>query len=316
MTAEELLLKDAFFLGIELKLFWLTAFLYGICFIIGIAYLISSKHSIGRALTSGLRITVIIHTLLILFRTLEGMRPPFQTLYETLSWFAWSANATYLYCQSRWRAIHLPGFLVAGIAGAACIYSLLTRSPEIAPIPPALQSPWYEAHVIAAFLSYAVFVVSFSVEACYLMFKAGDENVIARPDISGRSNLKGEIPRSAWNDKLETWSFGYMDENFHRWTHRLVLFGFPFLTFAVFSGAAWANDAWGRYWSWDPKETWSLITWTVYALYLHIKTIGKWRGLPASILNILGFVCMIMTFLGVNWLVKLLDIPSMHTYAV
>ena len=160
----------------------------------------------------------------------------------------------------------------------------------ISPLPPALQSPWYEAHVIAAFLSYAVFVVSFSVELCYLRFKTPPEE---SPGI-----------------------FGYMDNEFRRWTHRLILFGFPFLTFAVFSGAAWANDAWGRYWSWDPKETWSLITWTVYAIYLHTKTIGRWKDTPASILNILGFICMIMTFLGVNWLVKLFGIPSLHTYAV
>ncbi len=290
MTTEEILLRDAFFLGIELRLFWVVALLYVICFLIGIAYLISSKNSVGRALTSGLWITAIIHTILIIFRTFEGMRPPFQTLYETLSWFAWSANVTYLYVQSRWREVHLPGFIVSCIAGAACLYSLLTRSPEIAPIPPALQSPWYEVHVIIAFLAYAVFVVSFSVEVCYLKFKTSlDES----PGI-----------------------FGYIDEEFHRWTHRLVLFGFPLLTFAVFSGAAWANDAWGRYWSWDPKETWSLITWTVYAVYLHTKAIGRWKGLPASMLNLLGFICMIMTFLGVNWLVRLLNIPSLHTYAV
>ncbi|MBI5051020.1 MAG: c-type cytochrome biogenesis protein CcsB [Nitrospirae bacterium] len=289
MTSEDILLRDAFFLGIELRLFWLVTLCYGICFITGIAYLVSSKQGIGRTLTKGLWITAVIHTLLIIFRTVEGMRPPFQTLYETLSWFAWSANITYLYVQSRWKNVHLPGMIVSGIAMGACLYSLLSRSPEIAPVPPALQSPWYEIHVIIAFLAYAVFIVSFAVEVCYL---------------GARGN----------NGGLQT--FGYIDEDFHRWTHRLVLFGFPLLTFAVFSGAAWANDAWGRYWSWDPKETWSLITWTVYAVYLHTKAIGRWKGMPASILNIIGFICMIMTFLGVNWLTKLLNIPSMHTYAV
>src|SRR3990172_10382411 len=171
MTPEQILLRDAFFLGIELRLFWLVALFYGICFIIGIAHLISSKNSLGKLLTKGLWITAITHTMLIIFRTWEGMRPPFQTLYETLSWFAWSATATYLYVQSRWRGIHVPGFIVAFIAMAACLYSLLTRSPEIAPVPPALQSPWYEVHVVAAFFAYAVFVVSFSVEVCYLRFK-------------------------------------------------------------------------------------------------------------------------------------------------
>lgn len=290
MSPEEILVKDALLLSIELKLYWFVALSYGACFFIGVAYLISSNTGIGKALTWGLRITAVIHTLLILFRTFEGMRPPFQNLYETLSWFAWFATMTYLYAQSRWKEVHLPGFIVAGIAMGACVYSLLTRSPVIAPIPPALQSPWYEAHVITAFLSYAVFVVSFAVEVCYLRFRtpAGSAAGI----------------------------FGFMDEGFRRWTHRLVLFGFPFLTFAIFSGAAWANDAWGRYWSWDPKETWSLITWTVYAIYLHTKTIGRWKDTPASVLNILGFVCMIMTFLGINWLVKLLNIPSLHTYAV
>lgn len=285
MTPEQLLARDAFYLGIELKIFWLTALLYGVCFITGILYIIFSNSRVGKALTWGMRITAVVHTFLILLRTIEGMRPPFQTLYETLSWFAWSANVTYLYVQSRWREIHLPGYIVAGISMAACLYSLFTRSPEIAPIPPALQSPWYEVHVVAAFFSYAVFVVSFAVEVCYFKFR---------------------------NDPY----IGHTDETFHRWTHRLVLLGFPFLTFAVFSGAAWANDAWGRYWSWDPKETWSLITWTVYAVYLHAKAIGGWKDRPASILNILGFICMIMTFLGVNWLVKLLDIPSMHAYGV
>lgn len=290
MQAEEILLRDAFLLGIELKIFWLTALLYTICFLLGLVYLITSRFSFGRALTSGLWITAVLHTGLILFRTFEGMRPPFQTLYETLSWFAWSVNVTYLYVQSRWHEIHLPGFFIAGIAGAACVFSLLTRSPVLAPIPPALQSPWYEVHVIVAFLAYAVFVVSFAVELCYLKFRTPEG------ETSG--------------------VFGFFDEEFHRWTHRLVLLGFPLLTFAVFSGAAWANDAWGRYWSWDPKETWSLITWTVYALYLHAKTIGKWKDLPASMLNLVGFICMIMTFMGVNWLTKLLNIPSIHTYAV
>jgi len=290
---ETLLSRDAYLLAIEIRLFWFVAIVYGVCLVLYLIHLTTKKTGPGRLGTNTLWLGVITHAGLILLRTFEGQRAPFQTLYESLSWFAWSATATYLCVQSRWRGIHVPGFIIAGIAMAACLYSLLIRSPEIAPVPPALQSPWYEVHVVAAFFAYAVFVVSFSIEVCYLRFK------ISTPHPKGQSGI-----------------FGHVDEEFHRWTHRLVLFGFPFLTFAVFSGAAWANDAWGRYWSWDPKETWSLITWTVYAMYLHTKAVGKWKGMPASILNLIGFVCMIMTFLGVNWLVKLLNIPSMHTYAV
>ncbi len=290
MTSAEILSRDAFLLGIELRLFWLVALLYAISFLIGISYILSSKQTTGKTLTASLWLTAILHTILIIFRTIEGQRPPFQTLYETLSWFAWSANITYLFVHSRWKDIHFPGISVAGIAMGACLYSLLTRSPEIIPLPPALQSPWYEAHVIVAFLAYAVFVVSFAIELTHLIFE---------------KLFKHSAP-----------SFGFPLEGFHRYAHRLVLFGFPLLAFAIFSGAAWANDAWGRYWSWDPKETWSLITWTVYAIYLHSRAIARWRGNAASFLNILGFVCMIMTFLGVNWLAKLLNIPSLHTYAV
>ena len=118
---------------------------------------------------------------------------------------------------------------------------------------------------------------------------------------------------------LHTTSYGLLLENiekFHETAYRLVLFGFPLLTFGIISGAAWADEAWGRFWSWDPKETWSLITWTVFALYLHAMVMPAWRGKPASIFNILGFICMIMTFVGVNWLAKLLGIESLHLYAI
>jgi len=287
---EEILSREAYLLGIELKWFWLVSFIYSVSFLIGVFYIILRLKGLGQALTSGLWVGVVLHTFLIIFRALEGGRPPFQTLYETLSWFAWSATITYLFVQSRWKEIHAPGVVVSLISASSCLYSLFTRSPEIAPIPPALKSPWYEWHVVIAFMAYAVFVVSFAVEVSHLAFESGLKRV-------GRE-------------------LGFPLEGFYRYAHRLVLFGFPLLAFAIFSGAAWANEAWGRYWSWDPKETWSLITWTVYALYLHSKAIPDWRKTLSPTLNILGFLCMVMTFLGVNWLSKLLGIPSMHAYGV
>ena len=290
MEIEELFQQAAYLLTVEVRLYWFVALLYLSGAVLGIFYLITSNRGAGRSLTSLLWFTAVVHTLLIVFRAVEGQRPPFQTLYETLSWFAWSATVTYLYVQSRWKEIHLPGLVVSAISAGACLFALFTRSPEIVPIPPALQSPWYEWHVVVAFASYAVFVVSFSVELTQILW-------------GGRQSGRAQ-------------AFGFPEPNFHRYAYRLVLFGFPLLTFAIFSGAAWANDAWGRYWSWDPKETWSLITWTVYAIYLHTKSISRWRGRVASVINLLGFVCMVMTFIGVNWLSKLLHIPSMHTYAM
>jgi ABC-type transport system involved in cytochrome c biogenesis permease subunit len=96
--------------------------------------------------------------------------------------------------------------------------------------------------------------------------------------------------------------------------HQLVLFGFPMLTFGIMSGAAWANEAWGVYWQWDPKETWSLITWFVFALYLHTRVRPTWRGVPSTIIVIVAFLCMVTTFIGVSWLAKVFGIPSLHLY--
>jgi cytochrome c-type biogenesis protein CcsB len=294
MAEGDILARNAFLLLQELRLFWLIVIFYSLSFICYLGYLFAPESSSGRWAKGLLSTGALFHTLLILFRTIEGQRPPFQTLYESLSWFAWSSIATYLFISRRWKEVHLPGIWVTGISLASCMYALISRGPEITPLSPALQSQWFIWHVILAFMSYAVFVVSFADEVTYLII-----NPCLKKGIATKYGLSlDNIGR------------------FHETAYRLVLFGFPLLTFGIVSGAAWADQAWGRFWSWDPKETWSLITWSVFALYLHAKIMPGWRGKPASIFNILGFVCMIMTFVGVSWLAKLLGIESLHIYAV
>jgi len=291
---ETLLSRDAFLLSVEIRLFWFVALIYGASLVLYIIHLVTKKTGHGKLATNILWFGVITHAGLILLRTFEGQRAPFQTLYESLSWFAWSAAVTYLYVERKWKDIYLSGILVAALSMGACLYALLTRSPAVEPLSPPLQSWWFEWHVVLAFLSYAVFVVSCSIEIVYLAIKPSLKKGLGTDFGINMDNL----------------------ESFHAQSFRLALFGFPLLTFGIFSGAAWANEAWGRYWGWDPKETWSLITWTVFAMYLHSVSIPKWRGMPASIFNILGFICMIMTFIGVNWVAKLLGIPSLHLYAM
>ncbi|MBI5970607.1 MAG: c-type cytochrome biogenesis protein CcsB [Deltaproteobacteria bacterium] len=288
-----ILSRDSYLLYAELRLFWLVAFVYGMSFALFIIHGATRQSAPGKIGRMLLWLAVSLHIALIVLRTLEAGRAPFQTLYESLSWFACSAALTYLYVSGKWEDIHLPGGIVSGISLGACLYALLARSPAVEPLAPALQSYWFEWHVALAFFSYAVFVVSASIEAICL---------IVMPFVKRGRRVYGLTINAV--DELQTLA------------HKLVLLGFPLLTFAVLSGAAWANEAWGRYWSWDPKETWSLITWTVFAVYLHSKTIPAMKGLPASVFNLIGFVCMMMTFLGVNWLAKLLGIPSLHVYAV
>ncbi|MBI5118186.1 c-type cytochrome biogenesis protein CcsB [Candidatus Poribacteria bacterium] len=291
---EALLRRDALLLMWELRAVWLTIALYLGSLLLYLAWFFTPSHKIGRVASKLLLAGTLLLSGIIILRTIEGRRPPYQTLYESLLWFAWSAAITYLVVERRFDRIFSAGFPVTAIAVAACLYAVLGRDPAIEPLFPALQSDWFIWHVVIAFASYAVFVVSFSIELSHVV-------------------LTGVLPPGALA------KYGMDAEGaarFHRAAHQLVLFGFPLLTFGIVSGAAWAEQAWGRYWSWDPKETWSLITWTAYVLYLHAMTMAKWRGSRASALNILGFVCMVMTFLGVSWIAKLLGIPSLHAYSI
>jgi cytochrome c-type biogenesis protein CcsB len=287
---DTILSRDSYLLFIELRVFWFVAFLYGLSFILYLFHIVTRSSSVGRGAQFLLLLAALVHVGLIVLRTFEAGRAPFQTLYESLSWFACSAVITYLFMSRNFREIYLPGTLVSGLSLGACMYALLSRSPAVEPLSPALQSYWFEWHLVLAFFSYAVFVVSAAIEISYMA-----ASLLLKRGLS----------------KIYGFDGGNIDE-FHGKALKLVLFGFPLLTFAIFSRAVWANEALGRYWNWDPKETWSLIMWTVFAIYLHSKTIPGLQGLPASLLNILGFICMMMTFLGVNWLTKLLSIPSLH----
>jgi cytochrome c-type biogenesis protein CcsB len=277
---------------VETRIFDLLLFGYGLSCLLYLIYLIVPRRLTGRAATSVLVLCLVAHTAVIVLRYAEAQRPPFQTLYESLSWFAWTSVLAYLFAEWR-RKIRVTGVIVTAVATAACIYAN-TLPHGVKPLYPALQSVWFFWHVSVAFASYAIFVVAFAVEVSYL--------VAARQVRRGRGLAYG-LDR----DSVIV---------FHRMAYNLILFGFPLLTFGIFSGAAWAETAWGRYWAWDPKETWSLITWTVYAIYLHAKVTPRWSGGRASALNILGFICMIFTFVGVNWLAKLLGLQSLHLYAV
>jgi cytochrome c-type biogenesis protein CcsB len=272
---------------IESKLLISVVGIYGLSFIFYLLYLAIPRTLKGGRIASWiLRTGLAVHMVLIVTRTIKTGHPPFQTLYESLSWFGFSVIAAYGIVEWR-RRNRLPGAFVTAITIAALLYALFGLSSAPRPLPPALQSKWFVWHVVGAFGSYATFVVAFSVEVVFLL-------------------LGGRGVRYGLDEKDK--------KLFHKMAYNLILFGFPLLTFGIISGAAWAQEAWGGYWFWDPKETWSLITWSVYAMYLHARITPHWTGRKASVLNIVGFVCMLFTFLGVNWLSHLLHIPSLHAY--
>jgi cytochrome c-type biogenesis protein CcsB len=211
-------------------------------------------------------------------------RPPLSNLYESLVFFALCIAITHLYVVFKYK-VQVIGVVTAPLAFLTMAYASLPKvNDAIMPLLPALQSNWLIAHVMTYFLGYGAVTVAFGVSLLFLVkTKRGD-------------NAKGIlalIPDPALLDEL---------------TYQLVMFGFLFLTIGMITGAVWANQAWGRYWGWDPKETWSLITWLIYAGLLHARLMRGWKGKRIAILSCVGFMAVLFTYFGVNLL------PGLHSY--
>ena len=169
---------------------------------------------------------------------------------------------------------------------------------KLSPLIPALQSNWLMMHVTVMLLSYATLICGCILSITFLFISKTSENI---PSVAAPSELPShfEISHKKMNllKKLDQLSF------------RAIGIGFPLLTIGILSGSVWANEAWGSYWSWDPKETWSFITWMIFAIYLHLRLTRNWNGLKSAILATIGFFVIWICFLGVNFLAK-----GLHSY--
>ena len=249
-----------------------------------VAYVSSSDHSKMRRLVFGLLILVwCVHATAIGLRWVESYRmgighAPLSNLYESLIFFGWCIVLALILI--RWRfgpdVIVLLGLPIVFLVMA---YTFLLDY-SIRPLIPALQSNWLVAHVITCFLGYAGFAVSFVAAVLLLLSKGGDQ--------PGKN-----LPRREVLDEI---------------VYRSILLGYPLLSLGIITGAAWADYAWGSYWSWDPKETWSLITWLVYSAFLHARLAKGWSGDRTAILSVAGFGAVLFTYFGVNYL------PGLHSY--
>ena len=177
------------------------------------------------------------------------------------------------------------GMFVLPVAAAISCW-LVGMDLTIQPVMPALRSYWLAVHVSCAVISYGAFAVSFGVAIAYLLKEKQGE--------SSQSRLVQQLPGLKGLDNI---------------SYRLIFIGLPFLTVMLVTGAVWAEYAWGAFWSWDPKETWALITWLIYALYLHTRLLRGFSGKRSAWLSVIGFVAVIFTFLGVSYL-----LPGMHSY--
>ncbi len=215
---------------------------------------------------------------------------PMSNLYESVVFFAWTIILIYLIIDLKYRQRAVGAFVVP-FAFIAMIWAQLRLNDSIEPLVPALQSNWLTYHVITCFLGYAAFAVACGVSIMYLIKIGKEERSSADSPVGGVLSL---FPSTKILDDIN---------------YKAIMIGFPLLSLGIITGAAWANYAWGTYWSWDPKETWSLIVWFIYAAFLHARFTRGWVGRKAAWLSIVGFAATIFCYLGVN-----LILSGLHSY--
>lgn len=265
--------------------FYLTLALYGITTLIYMASLMRPVPSMPVIARRLLLAGFLAHCLATIHRFIASGHLPVTNMHESLSFFALSVVGVYLYFDFRFKASNLGSFVVP-VATLMLAASSVVPS-QIRPLDPALQSLWIYSHTILAFVSYAFFTVACASAVMYLI-----QSHFLKTKHLGQ--LFQKLPSLDMLDEI-----GY----------RCLTFGFPMLTLAIITGAIWASQAWGSYWSWDPKESWSLITWFIYAALLHGRLTTGWRGRRAALLMVAGFIVMLFTFIGVNlWL------SGLHSY--
>ncbi len=218
-------------------------------------------------------------TVYLVWRWMAAGRAPFSNMFESLVLFAWALVVIHLALQLR-RQIPILAAATALLAVLVLAYASTFES-KIEPLMPALRSNWLTVHVFTCFLGYGAVAIAFLASLGYLL-----------------ATRDSAAPPSELAEALELT------------TDKTIAFGFLFITVGIISGAVWANSAWGTYWSWDPKETWSLITWFIYAVYLHCRFMRGWRGRRAAWISVIGFASVVFTYFGVNYLLS-----GLHSYA-
>lgn len=219
----------------------------------------------------------LVHLLALVARYALAGYTPITNLHESLSFFALCIAGFYIFLK---RAYHIESLGAMFLPVVALMLIWAVKAPStIRPLPPMLQSDWLPIHTIFAFAGNAIFFAGFLVSIVYLI-------------LEGRIKKKRIHAGGAALPSLET---------LDRINYKCMSYGFPFLTIGIITGALWAELAWGSYWNWDPKETWSLITWIVYAILIHNRLAIGWRGRKTAYMMILGFVCVVVTFIGVNF---------------
>ena len=227
---------------------------------------------------------------------------PLSNLYESLIFLSWGISTIHLFVEFRTQS-RLIGAISAPIIFFISGFSSLTLPIEMQkalPLVPSLQSNWLMMHVSMMMVSYATLIIGSLLSILYLAFTLFKKKKVNVEKTTTNILTVQQSSISSQSPILQTIDI---------WSYRIIGLGFPFLTIGIISGAVWANEAWGSYWSWDPKETWALITWLMFAVYLHSRLLKGWQGTKAASLGSCGFFVIWICYLGVNFLGK-----GLHSY--
>ena len=268
-------------------------------------------------------------------RWIEAGYFPISNLYESLFFLAWGVTAVHLVVELSTEN-RLIGVFSAPLAMGITAFAALSLPPEMQasePLVPALKSNWLMMHVSVMMLSYATLMVGSLLAIAFLIvtkgnsvqlqgssYGTGNERLRAIRNqteyATATASSSSSNTQTAVLDKSETSTTTQLSpqrlnlaQTLDNLSYRVIGLGFPLLTIGIIAGAVWANEAWGSYWSWDPKETWALITWLVFAAYLHARITKGWQGRKPAILASAGFIVVWICYLGVNLLGK-----GLHSY--
>lgn len=268
----------------ESTLFLITFVLYILSAFVYFSFSFSKRDNLANIGFGLAFFGLIIHTVALIFRTIESGHAPFTNTYESLSFLAWASILAYVVIEGKFKIRKAGPYFLLIVIGLMALASSPLMPKEAAPLVPALQSYWLWLHVSVTFIAEAFFAVAFITSIMYLV-----------ADSKERKGVNPGIPA----EKLDSISY------------RCIAMGFPLFTLGgLVFGMIWAYKAWGSYWSWDPKEVWSLITWFVFALYLHTRIVMGWKGRRSAAIAIIGFLSALFTFFGVNYL-----LAGLHSYA-
>jgi cytochrome c-type biogenesis protein CcsB len=275
-------------------LFNVTTLSYMISMLIFFGFLATKNKTVGLVASCVAYFGFIVQTIAIILRWKESYtmgvgHAPLSNLYESVVFFSWTIILIYGIIEFKYK-YRVVGAFVVPFALLGMAWAQLYLDSGIQPLVPALQSNWLLYHVITCFLGYAAFAVACGISIMYLI-KEKSESPSGDTAAGG---IIGQFPSVKVLDDLN---------------YKAIMIGFPLLTLGIVTGAAWANYAWGTYWSWDPKETWSLIVWFIYAAFLHARITRGWVGKRAAILSVVGFAATIFCYLGVN-----LFLSGLHSY--